>query len=283
LRNPPSGIGVEKLLSQFESDMHDARRPMQLAAVRYYLQLALWNCEVAWEELHHNATNYCTVVDKLEQWRLQEGEEIVFVTFNYDTMLEKALAKNFHREIEQFDHYLFAYNFKIIKLHGSINWGLEVDSPLPAHTGTVSKAIIDMARTPHQLIVSKDYRIVKHLPMPLLEDGRALFPALAIPVENKFDYVCPTDHVQELYKALPRVRKVITIGWRGVEMDFLLKLPTSLAAQPALMIISDTDNSATETHANLLKGGAKFSRLVGGVGGFSKVILGHQIEDFLQS
>ena len=48
------------------------------------------------------------------------------VTFNYDTLLEHALAKQFNRTFDVLDDYVSSPEYKVFKLHGSQNWGRRV-------------------------------------------------------------------------------------------------------------------------------------------------------------
>ena len=67
--------------------------------------------------------------------------------------------------------------------------------------------------------VSRRYRI---LPEKLGETQlESLFPALAIPVEAKQEYECPDDHLQALNECLPKITKLLVIGWRASEDQFL--------------------------------------------------------------
>jgi len=54
---------------------------------------------------------------------------------------------------------------------------------------------------------------------PTPDSAVVLFPALSIPVEKNDEFSCPTEHVKALEGLLPRVTKMITIGWRATE-DF---------------------------------------------------------------
>jgi hypothetical protein len=51
--------------------------------------------------------------------------------------------------------------------------------------------------------------------------GPPLFPAIAIPVSEKRAFECPQDHVALLQRLIPKVRKILTVGWRGTEDHFL--------------------------------------------------------------
>ncbi|MBI1894709.1 MAG: hypothetical protein HYS14_11415, partial [Candidatus Rokubacteria bacterium] len=122
-----SGNSVERELEalQAQAETHPERH-RQLAAVRYYLQLMLFDCQARWEDLIKGVSNYKTLLDDIN--RLKKGQQVCLVTFNYDTLLESALP-TVGTQIHGLRDYITG-NYKIIKLHGSINWGREVDTPI---------------------------------------------------------------------------------------------------------------------------------------------------------
>src|SRR5207302_10386358 len=57
-------------------------------------------------------------------------QKICFVTFNYDTMLDEELARLLGVQIKDMSDYA-QRDYALIKLHGSVNWGREVDGINP--------------------------------------------------------------------------------------------------------------------------------------------------------
>jgi hypothetical protein len=87
LENPAEG--VEAVLEKFQTEAESySRRLNQLAAVRYYLQSMLSNCQSKWENVTRGVTNYNALLDRIEH-RIK-GDKVL-VSFNYDTLLEDAL------------------------------------------------------------------------------------------------------------------------------------------------------------------------------------------------
>ena len=54
---------------------------------------------------------------------LQNGEPTLFVTFNYDTMLEKAIEQELAVHFQFMGSYVSRPDLKVFKLHGSVDWG----------------------------------------------------------------------------------------------------------------------------------------------------------------
>lgn len=132
----PAVIGgqtsVETRLQEIEEEARIYHRGAQeMAAVRCYLQSAISQCEVHWQATTRGITNYQTLLREIE--RTHTGTEpVCLVTFNYDTLLESALEQ-FGLRIGRMEDYLRNISlFRIFKLHGSVNWGQEVEIHPPA-------------------------------------------------------------------------------------------------------------------------------------------------------
>lgn len=126
---PWTGTTVESVLSELQAQAaHNQIRHSQLAAIRFYLQSMLRTLVENWNHHALGVTNYNSLIDRIEDWRCRSGgREICLVTFNYDTLLEDAL-RPVHRILALSDYISHSY-YKLIKLHGSVNWAHEVDSP----------------------------------------------------------------------------------------------------------------------------------------------------------
>jgi len=263
LRKP--GIVVEKELAMFKEQAKTfPQRHKQLAAIRYYLHFALWECQRHWRERHRGITNYSTLLDEIERWRSELFENVCFVTFNYDTMLEEAMQEVLRFEVRDLRSYLSQKNYTLIKLHGSINWGRELDQIVAPHTYNQQTLIESVA----DLKISDRYRVVSDYPMLRVGD-KLVFPALSIPVENKDEFSCPAEHVQALTAVLPKVTKILTVGWRATEADFLKMLEVGLKggeSAPSLMIVSGDQKGAEETSANLKRTQGAFMGHMGSMG-----------------
>jgi hypothetical protein len=275
-------IQVERQLAKFEQEAQTFPvRSRQLTAIRYYLHEMLWNCQNNWTNFHRGITNYVTFVDAIDRWRYENNEQVCFVTFNYDTMLEDSLTELWGVKFEDLTSYTSQPHFKVIKLHGSIDWGLEFNGNLKDALPT---AIMDAAVK--GIDVSDFYKKVNHPPV-IFENGTRGFPALAIPVEKKSEFVCPPEHLRAIADVLPRVTKIITIGWRATEQHFLtmLKKPlTGLQGDVDLMVVSGDIRGVTETNANLglvnVPSGHRYDTVENGFSGLIKDI--SRLEKFLR-
>ena len=75
-------VSVEQELERLQAEAEEKpERHQQLAAIRYYLHVMLWECERRWKELAGGVTNYKTLLDQLEHYR-RPDETVCLVTFN---------------------------------------------------------------------------------------------------------------------------------------------------------------------------------------------------------
>ncbi len=197
---------IQALVAEEKNDPAIAR---QLMALRYYLQNVFRTCSGQWLRLSGGATNY---VDLLELIRRHRGKrDVLLVTFNYDLLLDDACSRALHFQLASMPDYVQGHpGWQLIKPHGSANWSRLVErSPAPD-----TDAIISMAA-----------ELEREGPIVFRNTGsrqtKMEFPAIAVPTTSKSLFECPQEHVAALKEALPTVERVITIGWRAGEAEFL--------------------------------------------------------------
>ncbi len=260
LRQP--GISIEAKLAEFQEQAKTyppAHR--ELNAIRFYLRSALWACQDHWRTRHRGVTNFATLLREIDRWRLARNELVCFVTFNYDTMLEEAMTQVVHFNVGDMNSYITGSDYQLFKLHGSINWGRELEGVV--HPGNnvpyPYQNLIDTVR-PGSPNLTQRYRLCNR-DMGPTPDRVVVFPAISIPVENKDEFSCPSGHVTALDVLLPFVTKIIAIGWRATEAEFLAKLKLA-RLQPhdgirnpiSLLVVTGTQEGAEQTAQNLIRG-----------------------------
>ncbi len=251
LRHLQDGVSLESVLQLYQSEAsEDLVRVQQLAAVRYYLQEILTVCPNQWIAESHDMFNHRTLLDDIRHWRKNE-ERVCFVTFNYDTIIDSALIRAGF-PLADLSQYI-SREFMLIKLHGSVNWGRVVASPLTGgilqHPDLVATELISRSGSSN---ISQEYVMTSGTP-PASQENRGIFPALAIPVESKLEFECPQDHIEALKSFLPHVTKVLSIGWRATEKPFLDLLKDGLKTPaPHIMIVNGGTDQAQTPANNLL-------------------------------
>jgi hypothetical protein len=281
LQSAPNGVTIEQTLESLQSEAEkDPERKRQLAAIRYYLQSVIWECEDAWQSYIGGPNNYKTLLDQLRRSRRPE-DAVCLVTFNYDRMIERALP-SVGVTIETIPQYIEHDTYKLFKLHGSVHWGLEVDTPI---TNIQARSVEDVSREliqrVEELNISTRFRIVTQHPVGKYEDV-ALFPAIAIPVETKPGFVCPEEHLACLREYLPRITKIIAVGWRGAEQHFLTLLKKSLSQEVSVCVVAGTKKNSEEVIARIQQADIQI-KWTAAEGGFTDFIVGREAEKFLRS
>jgi hypothetical protein len=77
----------------------------QLLAVRCYLQQNLSTCGESWRSTAHGLTHYAELINEIERYRVSDGQPVIYVTFNYDTMLESDLSARYGTQFRTMESY----------------------------------------------------------------------------------------------------------------------------------------------------------------------------------
>jgi hypothetical protein len=279
-----SNANVEKVLEQLQQEGEkDEERLRQLSAIRYYLHTMFWALESGWKAVEGGISNYRTLLDQLRRTAPLDG--VCIATFNYDTMIEDAFPVG--QAINNLSDYVSSDRlFKLIKLHGSKHWARRVALALPDQlqrmgSWQVAQHLINQASNVRNAIVPNDYRIVTSIPMGV-DDDAVLYPAIAIPVETKRDYECPESHLSVLRASLPKVDKIVTIGWRGAETAFVTEVAIAVGRRAPVMVVAGSEHAATEVSDRLEA--ANLGRdFVRHKAGFTQAIVQRDIEQFLSA
>ena len=288
LRHRSGNRSVEEVLEDLRSIERDhpywARRQRELAAIRFYFQQVIWWSEVAMVDHGARVSNYATLINCIERFR-QSEEPVILITFNYDTLIERALSLHFDDFVfEAINDYVRRPPYKLFKLHGSVNWGHPVldDARLNVHqdTDSLRNTVIDLCDSLHY---QSDAFVVTVEPRLVIEKW-VYIPAISIPVQRKSHFSCPENWLSLLDTLLEGVNNLLVIGWRGGEEHFLKKAVPVLNKNASLnlTVVSGTETSANETQARLQTAGLKAARTWMYAGGFTRFILSDDVKIFLR-
>lgn len=278
-----TGISVEQELARLQAEAKKyPQRSKQLTSIQYYLHCCLWECQKQWSGRHEGFTNHAAFLDAIEHWRYEYEERVCFVTFNYDFLLEEALVakRDVGFQISNIDGYISHPHYAVIKLHGSVNWGQQVTGI--SHLGNIPSVprnpfdasdlspqhMIDMY---DRLTLADSYTLVNHYPV-VRENHALVFPALAIPVQDKDKFVCPRNHVEHLRSMLHSTTKIVTVGWRATEAAFLELLQSELQRPVDLMVVSGDSEGVSETINNLTPSAVRGGRVSSVSTGFTGLV-----------
>lgn len=284
LQHLASGDSLESRLSDLAAEAPDySRRYNLLAAMRYYLQEVIGDFDQEWYTQSKGVTNYAALIDRIERHKKTTGEA-VYVTFNYDTLLERAFG-TFGRGIGAVQQYIDGQRPLLIKPHGSVTWGrvidwhgndlLDMGAPLNLAGSVVEKF--------QKLRVLNDFVWVNRRPPELMQQRFAVLPAIGVPLDSKTDFAeCPVAHIQALQSALPKVTKLITVGWRANEKHFLELWHRHAGAEMRGLCVAKNLEEAAET-AQRLSGAGLPGEFDAVDGGFTDFCKSATLDTFLES
>jgi hypothetical protein len=281
LRKPSRGRSIEELLESLQNEGEGyPDRQCHFAAVRYYIRDLVWEIGEKWFLQTNGVTNYAPLVDQILS-RHTSKEPVCLVTFNYDLVLENALYAFDFRRRQPDDHFNSHPTLKLFKLHGSVGWGRFVDFPE------------DSAITPHDLIqmassikLSNEYTLAN--PFVAQENGKLLFPAIAIPVQTKTaeTFECPPSHLAYLGELLKSVTKILIIGWQAKEAHFLALLKSNLPALRRVMVVTGDESAYAVLEQFKKEIGSDLVRTAiceARTGGFTDFVVNQEGDEFFKS
>jgi hypothetical protein len=243
---------LEETLQQVQAEAAtNPIRAVQLAAVRCYLHTLFQRISEKWLGQTSEITNYLSLFDRIAHYKQHVTEPVCVVTFNYDLLIENALQRQFGTAFDVISDYVSHREVKLFKLHGSANW-VRCISSMPQSVGFVASkgptAVLQrMIECAGSLSFSDSYNVEGQVSGPA-------FPAIAIPVVKKESFECPGDHVGTLESMIPKVTKIIAIGWRGSEQRFLNMLATGLSSGlrgVQALVVAGSPNEAVQTAEKL--------------------------------
>ncbi len=271
-----------------ESDT-DHRRPSQLAALRMYIRQIISDCEITWLSRAHGITNYVGLIDRIEKWRIKNNEKVRIVTFNYDTFIESACERNSVLKIRELSSYVANDDYKIFKVHGSVDWARKSIAPDGFFEATGAEGDLNTRAREQIIKLAESLKISEETvkidsPKQYYKEEYLLFPSIAIPVEKKKEFECPEEHTKQLIKSFKEIDRVLVIGWRGTEKHFLDMWKVSTPFHHAIEVVSTTEESATKTIERISQGGVGIghSKHFMKGGGFSKYLESEDLETFLK-
>ena len=139
------------------------------------------------------------------------------------------------------------------------------------------REIIDRA---HELDISDQYQLVQDRPMAHF-NGKALYPAIAIPLETKTDYECPPNHINCLHTALSDVNVIIGVGWRAADLPFVQMLARTLTGSLRTLVVAASEADAQEPIERLSSAGVP-GAFTAAKAGFTPTVVNREIERFLR-
>jgi hypothetical protein len=263
LRELPDGTNLEAELDRIQTEEvpRSFTRRRQVIALRYYLRDVL-TVAAKFEKEAPAQTNYHRLVDRLMRWQEGTGAPIALVSFNYDTMLERAVSVVAGIPFPDLASYVANEKLRLFKPHGSVNWGRVIANDVSITKNRspedTEAAVLDLAGK-SGLELTNEYSVAETSSNPTV-GGRTLLPALTVPIQQKLDFECPPAHIDLLRQSLRELKWVLSIGWRAGEQNFLkLWRESEPYTQPRLISGNGRAESGEAVVNSLKVAGLRFS------------------------
>lgn len=207
---------------------------------QYCLQELFYKISIEYSQ-NIGASNYHVLIQQAHDYYVKTGEEVTFITFNYDLLLEFALIQYYNEEKTITKETYSKYPIKIFKPHGSCNWfkkfkgnkfqfdffNLLDKKPLYSDILSELSDEIEVSDFPIKNIVSDQINY------PIFHFGQDkdnlnkymfCFPQLLIPIKTKDEFVMSKEDVKQMNQSLSKCTDMLIIGWKGQEEYFLQAL-----------------------------------------------------------
>lgn len=200
----------------------------QLVSLIFYLSDLF---HVISNEYYFRTNHYKDLLQKIDHYC---NSEACFVNFNYDLLLERALEEHPRASFswKSIDSYI-SNQVQVIKIHGACNWRYNprvISSKnefASAESYFINNAEITINKGGEAEIFPFCKELSENSYSPEFNEGlnnwTISLPALALPLKEKGNYICPDSHIKSLEQALSSVDRVIIIGWSAGD-SFLIEL-----------------------------------------------------------
>jgi len=212
------------LRRRWESDNQHIRLKMRF--VPRALQQFFWRVSISYTD---QPANYVSLVSGT----VGRGITTAFVTLNYDTILDKVLSRFRswpHEESLTLGSYISLPDWLLVKLHGSVDWGYRLNVK-----GYLTDA--DLATQEFRDRDRAEIQVLDGAQEPRIGPYAAL-PALALPIEGKYGFVCPPHHEEALVDYLQGCPNFLFVGFSARDQDLLDLLSDNVSSVRRLWIVT---------------------------------------------
>ncbi|MGA2470272.1 MAG: hypothetical protein ABSG64_06245 [Solirubrobacteraceae bacterium] len=208
-----TAIAFEDALKRLETDGHAHHEQMALAVPPFLQALMLEYSQ----SLQTRCSRYGVLVDELLKLRAP----LVFVSLNYDTLLDNTLAA--YSPLDTLDSYIEApLRWSLIKPHGSVAWYVAqpaaFDPRTPPGGLAVKEAPIECVPT-----TTFDLSAVRNSTASNPHGPSVRYPALALPDGPKDELILPPAHREHLQAVLHNAHEIylLVLGYSGLDSEIL--------------------------------------------------------------
>jgi hypothetical protein len=242
--------GVERGVN-LETILRSLSESANLGTRRDFLQVPLYIQhligEVSANYIRSGATAFNTLIRMIDE---SHYAEVLYLTVNYDLFLDQALERHYRFKFGDIADYVTSgEKWRLIKLHGSVQWSRRLLNAQTARIGTDPVAILDeMGISDLQFgeielrAGHKETHRFRNSADGVLEFA---YPALAVPVEQKDEFVCPPGHAKTAKAFLSDCTDFLVLGFSGLDTH-VLRLLKDVPCVNRFTIVNEDHKSAQE-------------------------------------
>lgn len=278
IRQNKEGVGLEQILKDYESNLKSGKDSL---ITRNFLQIPLYLNEL-FGEIGVHFTKQPDEYNNLVTLALDKVDDVLFLTLNYDTLLEIPLARSFGIDFSNETDYISQQGWSLVKLHGSTNWYRQFPQQVQ-DLGDV--AYFQLLKTsPLPLPLQKTFVFTKYFEHANKYEGQTpVYPAITVPVDGKYDINCPESHETRAKEFLADCTNYLIIGTSGKDQD-LLDLLKNNAKGGKTLVVGREEASTNKTRENFMLAVPQLQSNFDAYfhqRGFSQFVDGGKLDDFL--
>lgn len=215
--------------------------------IQFYLQELLGFISGRYDRVGYS--NYEAIASFAHDYSMATKEDVIFVTFNYDTLLENAIERVLNTKFNEIDDYISSH-LKVFKPHGSCNWAITSDYTTASPDGkSLPDFLYNNVDLYNQILPPTGTNVVvrpwqqRENFYPSTKQYQFHMPQIAIPLVGKTEFLLPQNHLMLLRESLTQVNEILIVGWRATEEHFLKLLKETIGERniPITYVCGDMD------------------------------------------
>ncbi len=239
------GKNLEEVLKAYKTSSN-TRDILAAQEVIIYLQDLIFSLDAS----ARTSTKYHTLVNKLDS---SDYDHILVLTLNFDTTFERAFNARTQHDLNGFSELptnapTFE-KFTFVKLHGSVNWGQPVKNNFATNARKTALRNIDLLDS--EIEVDRQILKVDDYQKNCKVNNQFVFPAIAIPLEGKLDFVCPDTHINQSRSLISESEDFLFVGFSGKD-PHVIDLFKNVKKVSKLKIVNGDQKNRQNTSARFL-------------------------------
>ena len=235
-------VGLETYLRDQVLRSPSAYDRRRYRAIPLYLQHLL-------HEVSEHYTTHPVNYDRLINGVLRSADEVIFLTLNYDTILDSRLEQHAHvRSLSDYIRPDFAWS--LIKLHGSVDWARRIVGVTHASVDKTDLYLSEFVASLEDVPELSDEIELRRTSVELLrrDPPHLYYPALSVPLGPDDEFNCPESHLEFIRKRLVATDglNILSVGYSGLDSGLLQLLASSGNSIRSLFAVNHEGTSALE-------------------------------------